>query len=152
MIPVTKAEVLEAAGSLHLCAGHEAGEEAPIHAMTAIFEDESCDAVMFVDASNAFNNLNRKVALLNIRFIKIVSSHKHLGLILTPDLDWHDHINQLLLNASQRAGLLRWMSKDLKPSTVQQLYTYYLWPKFEYACPVWHGALLERDALALQCV
>ena len=32
--------------------------------------------------------------------IKIVSSHKHLGLILTPDLDWHDHINQLLLSAS----------------------------------------------------
>ena len=23
--------------------------------------------------------------------IKIVSSHKHLGLILTPDLDWHHH-------------------------------------------------------------
>ena len=83
---------------------------------------------------------------------KIVSSHKHLGLILTPDLDWHDHINQLLLSASRRAGLLRWMSEDLKPSTVQQLYIYYLRPKLEYACPVWHGALLERDALALERV
>ena len=46
--------------------------------------------------------------------IKIVRSHKHLGLILTPDLDWHDHIHELLLSASQRVGLLRWMSKDLR--------------------------------------
>ena len=84
--------------------------------------------------------------------IKIVSNHKHLGLILTPDLDWQDHINQLLLSASRRAGLLRWMSKDLKPSTVQQLYIYYLRAKLEYACPVWHGALLERDAFALERV
>ena len=84
--------------------------------------------------------------------IKIVNSHKHLGLNLTADLDWHDHINQLLLSASQRAGLLRWMSKDLRPSTVQQLYVYFLRPKFEYACPVWHGALLERDAIALERV
>ena len=84
--------------------------------------------------------------------IKIVNSHKHLGLNLTADLDWHDHINQLLLGASQRAGLLRWMSKDLRPSTVQQLYVYFLRPKLEYACPVWHGALLERDAIALERV
>ena len=68
------------------------------------------------------------------------------------DLDWHDHINQLLLGDSQRAGLLRWMSKDLRPSTVQQLYVYFLRPKLEYACPVWHGALLERDAIALERV
>ena len=42
--------------------------------------------------------------------------------------------------------------EGLKPSTVQQLYIYYLRPKLEYACPVWHGALLERDALALERV
>ena len=83
VMAVTKAEVLEAAGPLQLCAGHEAGAEAAVHAMKAIFEDESCDAVMFVDASNAFNNLNRKVALLNIRFICpalstiLINSYRH---------------------------------------------------------------------------
>ena len=44
------------------------------------------------------------------------------------------------------------MSKDLKPSTVQQLHIYFLRPKLEYVCPVWHGALLERDALVLERV
>ena len=96
----------------------------------------------------------RKTIHIENEVIKIVNSHKHLGLNLTADLDWHDHINQLLLGASQRADLLRWMSKDLRPSTVQQLYVYFLRPKLEYACPVWHGrgALLERDAIALERV
>ena len=40
----------------------------------------------------------------------------------------------------------------LKPSTVQQLYIYFLRPKLEYEYPVWHDALLERDALALERV
>ena len=44
------------------------------------------------------------------------------------------------------------MSKDIRPSTVQQLYVYFLQSKLECACPVWHGALLERDAIALERV
>ena len=60
---VIKSDVLEAAGTLQLCAGHEAGCEAAIHSMCRIFHDATTEAV---DANNAFNSLNRKVALLNI--------------------------------------------------------------------------------------
>ena len=34
--------------------------------MQSIFQEDSTEAVLIVDASNAFNNLNRQVALLNI--------------------------------------------------------------------------------------
>ena len=44
-------------------------KQAAAHAMRATFQDAATDAVIFVDASNAFNNLNRKVALLNVQFI-----------------------------------------------------------------------------------
>ena len=63
---VLKSVVLEAAGTLQLCAGHEAGCEAAIHSMCRIFHDATTEAVLLVDANNAFNSLNRKVALLNI--------------------------------------------------------------------------------------
>ena len=60
-------EIQEAAGALQVCAGQQAGCEAAVHAMREISEDPNTDAILLVDASNAFNTLNRKVALLNIQ-------------------------------------------------------------------------------------
>ena len=63
---ISKSDVLKAAGTPQLCAGHEAGCEAAIHSMCRIFHDAMTEAVLLVDANNAFNSLNHKVALLNI--------------------------------------------------------------------------------------
>ena len=56
-----------AGGALQTCTGVEAGIEAAIHAMAQIFEKDDCEAVLLVDADNAFNRLNRKEALNNIK-------------------------------------------------------------------------------------
>ena len=66
---VLKNDIQEAAGPLQVATGLESGEEAAIHAMKEIFEDDNCEAVILVDASNAFNSLNRQVALHNIQYI-----------------------------------------------------------------------------------
>ena len=58
--------MLQAAGPLQLCAGQPAGCEAAIHAMRAVFDSSDTEAVLQVDASNAFNRLNRQAALRNI--------------------------------------------------------------------------------------
>ena len=57
------------AGPLQTCAGHAAGSEAAIHAMRDMFYTANCDAALLVDASNAFNAINRKAALHNIIII-----------------------------------------------------------------------------------
>ena len=49
IISVIKPEILESAGSLHLCAGLPGGCEAAAHAMTTIFEEEE-DALLLLDA------------------------------------------------------------------------------------------------------
>ena len=64
-----KPEIMESAGSLQLCAGQRAGCEAAAHAMGEIFEEEDTDAVLFIDASNAFNTLNRTALLHNIHYL-----------------------------------------------------------------------------------
>ena len=69
IMTVIKDDVLEATGPLQLCGGHEGGCEAAVQAMRTVFANPTTDAIIFVDASNAFNNLNRKVALYNIQFI-----------------------------------------------------------------------------------
>lgn len=66
---VTKSDVIDASGSLQVCAGLKSGNEAAIHAMRNIFEADETDAVLLIDASNAFNALNRSAALHNIRVL-----------------------------------------------------------------------------------
>ena len=51
------------------CAGQEAGFKSIIHAMKAIYEDKTCEAVLLLDASNAFNSINRNVFLHNVAII-----------------------------------------------------------------------------------
>ena len=58
-----------AAGPLQVSAGVKGGAEAAIHAMKNIFELEATDAVILVDAANAFNSLNRAVSLHNMRYL-----------------------------------------------------------------------------------
>ena len=58
--------MLQAAGPLQLCAGQPTGCEAAIHTMRAVFDSPDAEAVLKVDASNAFNCLNRQAALKNI--------------------------------------------------------------------------------------
>ena len=59
-------DILEAVGSLQLCAGQDSGCEAAVHFIRHLYSDPSTDGLLFVDASNAFNSLNREVALRNI--------------------------------------------------------------------------------------
>ena len=60
-------DIIDAAGPLQTCAGLKSGIEASIHAMKDIFEEESTEALLLVDAENAFNKLNRKAAIHNIK-------------------------------------------------------------------------------------
>ena len=64
-----RTEIVTSVGSLQVCAGQEAGCKSIIHAMQAIYEDETCEAVLLVDSSNAFNSINRNVFLHNAAII-----------------------------------------------------------------------------------
>ena len=64
-----KEDIQQAAGPLQAATGLQGGAEAAIHAMKDVFESEETEAVILVDASNAFNRLNRQAALHNMKFI-----------------------------------------------------------------------------------
>ena len=54
VMKLLRKDILKAAGSLQLCAGQDAGSEAAAHAVY-MFNEENTEAVLMVDASNAFN-------------------------------------------------------------------------------------------------
>ena len=63
---ISKQDVMKAAGSLQVYAGQEAGAEAAVQAVHNIFKDHITEAVLLIDAENAFNAINRKAMLHNI--------------------------------------------------------------------------------------
>ena len=69
IISVTKDHITKSVTSLQVCAGQEGGCEAAIHAMKDIFSEEDTEAVLLIDASNAFNAVNRKAFLHNVKII-----------------------------------------------------------------------------------
>ena len=66
VVQIAKPEIIQATGSMQMCSGQKSGSKAAIHAMNEIFDGEDTDAVLLIDASNAFNSLNRMTALHNI--------------------------------------------------------------------------------------
>ena len=69
VVSVLRKDVIASVGSLQVCTGHDAGCEAAMHAMHSIFDEENTEAVLLIDAGNAFNAVNRKVFLHNVRIV-----------------------------------------------------------------------------------
>jgi hypothetical protein len=70
MVLATGPDVEEFCNSKQLCTGVQAGIEGAIHAMDELFSSNADKGwcMLLVDASNAFNSVNRSSALLNARF------------------------------------------------------------------------------------
>ena len=62
-------DVTKAAGSLQLNAGQDVSAEPAIHTMRDISADVNIDAVLLIDAENAFNSINFKLMLDNLKFV-----------------------------------------------------------------------------------
>ena len=58
-----------ATAPIQVCSGLPGGVEAAVHAVRKLYEDKETEAIILVDAENAFNLMNRKVALNNIQHI-----------------------------------------------------------------------------------
>ena len=66
---VFKDDVMNTVGPLQVAAGMKSGSESAIHAIKEMFDEgDDGDAVILVDASNAFNSMNRGVARAYIMF------------------------------------------------------------------------------------
>ena len=70
---ILKHDVIDVSGSLQVYAGLKCGSGAEIHAMRKMFEACDNDTVLLINASNAFNSLNRSAALHNKRILTLAT-------------------------------------------------------------------------------
>ena len=61
-----KNELISLGSNYQLCLGQKCGIEYAIHMLRDQYSKTSADAVLLIDAENAFNSRNRKLALKNI--------------------------------------------------------------------------------------
>ena len=66
VIRLLRDDIREATGPLQVCAGLDSACEAAVHAIRDLFESPDTEGVLLVDATNAFNTLNRDPALHDI--------------------------------------------------------------------------------------
>ena len=69
-------DIVNTAGPLEASGGLTEGAETAIHAIKEIYQQDSIEGVILVDASNAFNPMNQQTALRNIQYI---CPHQYIG-------------------------------------------------------------------------
>ena len=75
---------------------------------------------------------------LHQQTLEQVQSAKYLGLTITDDLDWGQHISEITCKATKTLGFL-WRNLALAPRHTKEVaYKTLVRPQLEYAAPIWH--------------
>ena len=75
--------------------------------------------------------------------LEFITSHKHLGLVLSQDLSWSAYIDSIVKKAYQRLGLLKKLKFTICRKTLSKMYTTFIRPLLEYSSIVWDGCPLQ---------
>ena len=75
---------------------------------------------------------------LHQQTLEQVRSAKYLGLTITDDLEWGQHISEISCKATKTLGFLR-LNLALAPRHTKEVaYKTLVRPQLEYAAPIWH--------------
>lgn len=98
----------------------------------------------------SISNLPPPLVTFDDHCIERVSSYKLLGVIVSNNLSWDEHINFICSKANKRLHFLKLLKRSrMSPEDMLQYYTSIIRPVIEYACPLWQSGLtnLQRNQL-----
>ena len=79
--------------------------------------------------------------------IERVHPTKLLGVTITSDLTWGEHVEVVHSKAAQRLYFLTVLRRGgMPPQTMLRVLTVVVRPLTEYACPAWHTTLTEQQS------
>ena len=99
--------------------------------------DPSKQAVELI-FSRKNTKINHPVLCFNKTPVLAVLQHKHLGMILDTKLSFSSHIQAAITKSRKAIGMLKFMSKYLPRSTLDQLYKLYVRPHLDYGDVIYH--------------
>ena len=86
------------------------------------------------------NKTDHPILTMNQTQIDEVKQHKHLGIVLSDDLTWTNHIESISSKAWKRIGLLRRYKYLLDRASLQKMYTSFIRPLLEYGDIIWDNS------------
>ena len=93
-------------------------------------------------------NVQSPDLLFNNVPIQFVTNHKHLGLTLSSNGKWREHINNITQSSNKILGIMRSLKFRLKRDSLNQIYISFLRPLLKYSSVVWDNCTMsEKDRL-----
>ena len=83
--------------------------------------------------------------------LKLVETHKHLGIVLASNNKWSSHIDAIIQTTAKQVSFLRKLKYRFSNNTLKRVYCTYIRPLLEYASEVWDGCN-QIDARRLEQV
>ena len=84
------------------------------------------------------NSIYHPPLFSNNQIVKKVPEHKHLGLILYPQLFFSKHITEKIATARRGIGLLKYLSSYTPTNSLNQIYKTYVRPHLDYCDIIYH--------------
>ena len=66
-----------------------------------------------------------------------ISTHKHLGIVLSANLEWGSHVDEITSKAKRLLGFIRRTVGSNDPVTIGKLFVALVRPIIEYCAPLW---------------
>ena len=82
--------------------------------------------------------------------IPIHNSHKHLGLTISEDLRFKEHVNKIIKKVNRNLGPLYPIAPYLPRNIIEQIYVTYIRPHFDNSDIIYDGLITTSDAMRLQ--
>ena len=101
---------------------------------------------MVISFRQNINPINLK---FNSENLNQVDNHKHLGVTISSNGKWAEHINNICQKATKQIFVLRKLKFILNRNNLNKIYVTYILPLLEYACELWDGCC-SRDADKLE--
>ena len=83
--------------------------------------------------------------IINDQPLEKLQSYKYMGVHISSDLFWSNHISNVCSMAKKQMGMLyHYFYCNCEPSTLENFYTSFMGPLLEYAVPVWDPHLVKE--------
>lgn len=76
-----------------------------------------------------------------------ISKHKHLGLNLSSNAKWADHIQDIYARACKRINIMRYLKNKIDRQSLEKLYIGFIRPILEYGNIIWDNCSKEQSDL-----